>query len=124
MFVGDGTENDCYSREHLRHSLELATKAQDNHLRAVVLALVAAHYFHTAGDHAFQMLQACEQLAAGLGAPPTKNSSNDAVTGNAQLGLWVGQKFIGRLLCLHRHDMRVLRRFYLYHRAVQTSWQR
>ncbi|KAI0370118.1 hypothetical protein BV20DRAFT_944899 [Pilatotrama ljubarskyi] len=87
------------AKQHLKHALELATKAQDNHLRALVLALIAAHYLHTAGDHARTMLQTCEQLAAGLGAPPTKGASQGAkgtpiVVGNAPLGLWVGERFL------------------------------
>lgn len=68
-----------------------------------MLALISAHYFHTAGDHALSMLQACEQIAAGLGAPPKKpaegSSSSPAkatgAVGNARLGLWVGQKYLG-----------------------------
>lgn len=66
-------------------------------MRAAVLALIAAHYFHTAGDHALSMLQTCEQLAAGLGAPAAKSSAPgpSAPTGNVRLGLWVGQKFLG-----------------------------
>ncbi|KAI0706088.1 hypothetical protein BC835DRAFT_1312173 [Cytidiella melzeri] len=84
------------SKEHLKHSLELATRAQDNYLRAVLVALVAAHYFHTAWDYAYKMLLTCEQLAAGLGAPASKNSVTQTPTavGNARLGLWVGQKFL------------------------------
>ncbi|KAI0352218.1 hypothetical protein OH77DRAFT_1485975 [Trametes cingulata] len=87
------------AKQHLKHALELASKAQDNHLRALVLALIAAHYLHTAGDHARTMLQTCEQLAAGLGAPPTKGASQGAkgtpvVVGNAPLGLWVGERFL------------------------------
>ncbi|KAI8980607.1 hypothetical protein BD414DRAFT_464741 [Trametes punicea] len=94
------------AKQHLRHSLELATKAQDNHLRALVLALIAAHYLHTAGDHALTMLQTCEQLAAGLGAPPSKDKCNSAspivagpevpsiTVGNAPLGMWVGERFL------------------------------
>lgn len=80
----------------MKHSLELATRSQDNHLRAVILALISAHYFHTAGDHALTMLQTCEQLAAGLGAPPTKGATGpaSASVGNAPLGLWVGEKFL------------------------------
>lgn len=96
------------SRQHLKQALELATKAQDNHLRALVLALIAAHYLHTAGDHARTMLQTCEQLAAGLGAPPTKGTgatqntkSTPVVVGNAPLGLWVGERFLGES-ALHR----------------------
>ncbi|KAL1950914.1 hypothetical protein VTO73DRAFT_63 [Trametes versicolor] len=89
------------AKQHLKQALELATKAQDNHLRALVLALIAAHYLHTAGDHARTMLQTCEQLAAGLGAPPTKGTgatqnakSTPVVVGNAPLGLWVGERFL------------------------------
>ena len=95
---------DASDRQHLKHALELATKAQDNHLRALVLALIAAHYLHTAGDHARNMLQTCEQLAAGLGAPPVKGATTGGengkaaapvVVGNAPLGLWVGERFLG-----------------------------
>ncbi|KAM5538360.1 hypothetical protein V8D89_007962 [Ganoderma adspersum] len=99
------------SKQHLKHALELATKAQDNHLRALVLALVSAHYLHTAGDHARAMLQTCEQLAAGLGATakagataaasggegaPTTAvpTTSTASMGNAPLGLWVGERFL------------------------------
>lgn len=47
---------------------------------------------------AFKMLQTCEQLAAGLGASPTKNPATDTpiAVGNARLGLWVGRKFLGK----------------------------
>ncbi|KAI0776328.1 hypothetical protein BD413DRAFT_470228 [Trametes elegans] len=89
------------AKQHLKLALELATKAQDNHLRALVLALVAAHYLHTAGDHARTMLQTCEQLAAGLGAPAVKGtgaasqvSRGTVAVGNAPLGLWVGERFL------------------------------
>lgn len=81
-------------RQHLKQALELASASQDNHLRAAVLALIAAHYLHTAGDHASAVLETCEQLAAGLGAPAVK-SSVPTPTGNVRLGLWVGQKLLG-----------------------------
>lgn len=89
-----------FCRQRLKHALELATRAQDNYLRAAVLALISAHYFHTAGDHALSMLQACEQIAAGLGAPAKKHvegssSAAQVAVGNARLGLWVGQKYLG-----------------------------
>ncbi|KAL6307835.1 hypothetical protein BKA93DRAFT_727071 [Sparassis latifolia] len=84
------------SKQHLKQALSVVTKAQDNHLRALVLALIASHYLHTAGDHALQMLQTCEQLVAGLGAPPTKPVKGQpaVAVGNAPLGLWVGQRFL------------------------------
>ena len=91
-------------RQHLKQALEIASKSQDNHMRASILALIAAHYLHTAGDHALSMLQTCEQLAAGLGAPPTKGATipgesgkaaTPIVVGNAPLGLWVGERFLG-----------------------------
>ena len=95
------------NRQHLKRALELATRSTDNHLRALVLALIAAHYLHTAGEHARTMLQTCEQLAAGLGAPATKGAASAAgadggkgyltpvVVGNAPLGLWAGERFMG-----------------------------
>lgn len=79
-------------RQHLKHALGLASRAQDNHLRALVLALIAAHYVHTAPGQAGEMLGTCEQLAAGLGAGA--GTGADAV-GNAPLRLWVGERFLG-----------------------------
>ncbi|KAF8956452.1 hypothetical protein BDZ97DRAFT_1958266 [Flammula alnicola] len=86
---------------------QLSTSAQDNHLRALVLALVAAQYLHTSTEHAESMLSTAEQLAAGLGAEPktAKNaelkkgiakasiagSGGDGV-GNAHLRLWIGER--------------------------------
>lgn len=81
------------TRQHLKQALEKASMSQDNHLRAAVLALIAAHYLHTAGDHASAVLETCEQLAAGLGAPAVK-SSVATPTGNVRLGLWVGEKLL------------------------------
>ena len=86
-------------RQHLKQALNLVTASQDNYARAVILALISAHYFHTSGDHALQMLQTCGQLAAGLGAPSSheRGAVNDGSikVGNARLGLWVGQMFLG-----------------------------
>lgn len=71
-------------------------------MRAVVLALIAAHYLHTAGDHALSMLQTCEQLATGLGAPAVKGTM-PGPTGNLRLCLWVGQKYLGTCCGPLRH---------------------
>ncbi|KAF9461040.1 hypothetical protein BDZ94DRAFT_1299517 [Collybia nuda] len=104
------------AKTHLKRALDLATTAQDNHLRALVLALIAAQYLHTAREHAETMLVTCEQLGAGLGAEQKpgdkaeakgeekglgqgsvkgqeKGRRGDAV-GNAQLRLWVGERFL------------------------------
>lgn len=102
-------------RQHLKIALSKATRAQDNHLRALILALISAHYFHVSADHARTMLVTCDQLAAGLGATSTKSktvaegdgrrdqadgSKGDASdVGNAPLRLWVGEKFVGTLFC-------------------------
>ncbi|EGO18936.1 hypothetical protein SERLADRAFT_418607 [Serpula lacrymans var. lacrymans S7.9] len=93
------------SKQYLKQALGLASKAQENHIRALILALISSHYFHTASDHAQTMLLTCEQLAAGLGAAPTKaekgKSSNQKADnvlvdtiGNAPLRLWVGERFL------------------------------
>ena len=66
----------CISRQHLKEALHFVTNSQDNHLRGLVLALITSQSFYTAGDHAHQMLQTCEQLAAGLGAPPSSKTTN------------------------------------------------
>ncbi|PCH34372.1 hypothetical protein WOLCODRAFT_113675 [Wolfiporia cocos MD-104 SS10] len=94
------------AKQHLKNALNFATRAQDNHLRALILTLISSHYFHTAAEHALGMLKTAEQLAAGLGAPPAKPSSGTSdpkpinsseshqknSVGNAPLGLWVGER--------------------------------
>ncbi|KAG9222063.1 hypothetical protein CCMSSC00406_0008048 [Pleurotus cornucopiae] len=98
------------AKQHLKIALSKATRAQDNHLRALILALISAHYFHVSADHARTILVTCDQLAAGLGATSTKSktvaegdgrrdqadgSKGDASdVGNAPLRLWVGEKFV------------------------------
>ncbi|PIL31049.1 hypothetical protein GSI_05745 [Ganoderma sinense ZZ0214-1] len=81
----------------LRVRVGARDEAQDNHLRALVLALVLAHYLlHTAGDHARAMLQTCEQLAAALAVTSASSGegASTASVGNAPLGLWVGERFL------------------------------
>ncbi|KAL5519652.1 hypothetical protein ACEPAH_1335 [Sanghuangporus vaninii] len=98
------------AKSHLKSALDLASSAQDNHLRALVLALISALYHLTAEQHSRQILESCAQLAAGLGASvkrddtqirsgssPSKEghgSSTMMSVGNAPLGLWVGQRFL------------------------------
>jgi len=84
----------------------------DNHLRPLVLSLIAAQYVHTSTEHAESMLGTAEQLAAGLGARPkiaskAPSSANDTSKadntkskakastdgiGNAHLRLWIGER--------------------------------
>jgi len=85
-----------FSRQYLKDGLSKASRSQDNHLRALIMALVSSHYFHTAYDQAEQILSTCEQLAAGLGAPTDKPNSNEVQTfGNTQLGIWVCERTLG-----------------------------
>ncbi|KAJ6626467.1 hypothetical protein B0H10DRAFT_522151 [Mycena sp. CBHHK59/15] len=90
------------AKQHLKNALTYATECQDNHLRALILALIAAHYVHTAGAQAKTMLATCEQLAAGLGAPGKKGRERADAVGNAPLRLWVGERFLE----LHKRDGR------------------
>ena len=90
-------------RSNLRTALQLSTNAQDNHLRALILSLIASQYVHTSPEHAATMLATAEQLGAGLGASGVKGekvrsgSKGDGV-GNAHLRLWIGEKSLGELL--------------------------
>ncbi|KAG8683669.1 hypothetical protein FRC08_014142 [Ceratobasidium sp. 394] len=84
------------AKEQLKLALDGATRAQDNYTRALVVAMSAAHYMHTAETHAGTMLGTVKQLAAGMGAVE-KGKDGDAgkktgggSVGNAPLGLWVG----------------------------------
>jgi len=99
------------TRTHLRRALNLSTISQDNHLRALVLSLIASHYLHTSNEHAKKMLETAENLAAGLGtqpklskvhASPTKSAATTVVAvdtvGNAHLRLWIGERFLGMLI--------------------------
>ena len=88
-------------RSNLRTALQLSTKAQDNHLRALILSLIASQYVHTSPEHAATMLATAEQLGAGLGASGVKGkeksglgSKGDGV-GNAHLRLWIGERSLG-----------------------------
>ncbi|KAJ7342640.1 hypothetical protein DFH08DRAFT_783042 [Mycena albidolilacea] len=90
------------AKQHFKNALTYATECQDNHLRALILALIASHYLHTAGDQAQKMLATCEQLAAGLGAPGKKGKELVDAVGNAPLRLWAGERFLE----LHKRDGR------------------
>ena len=95
-------------RAHLKAALDLASAAQDNYLRALVLALVSALYLVTSEEHARTMLETARQLAAGLGAsrkpgkdeqqPTPAASQESASMGNVPLGLWIGERFLGESL--------------------------
>ncbi|CUA75580.1 hypothetical protein RSOLAG22IIIB_11850 [Rhizoctonia solani] len=102
------------AKQELKTALDLSSKAQDNYLRALSVAMSAAKYMHTAESHAGVMLSTVKGLAAGMGAVENKKSvtespSKDAPDGNklkdkksspgnAVLGLWVGL----RLYELHK----------------------
>jgi len=97
-----------YSRKLLKEALEIATQSSDNHLRALILALLSNLYLLTASEHAQLMLRMCRQLAAGLGAPVIRSEPDQAseaenaqVVGNAPLGLWVGERFVGEYDIYH-----------------------
>ena len=108
LFLVSPTDSGC--RAQLRNALNFSSAAQDNHLRALVLSLVAGQYFHTSAEHAEAMLSTADQLAAGLGVQskaattgsPSKkaaqNKSSVPVTdgvGNAHLRLWIGERSLG-----------------------------
>jgi hypothetical protein len=87
----------CY-RTNLKSALDCAGRSADNHLRALVLALMANMYLLTASEHAQIMLKTCQQLAQGLGAPRDKRdelANGGKTTGNLPLCLWVGEKYAG-----------------------------
>ena len=94
---------DRLCRTQLRSALNLSTAAQDNHLRALVLALAAAQYVHTSTEHAETMLDTAEQLATGLGATPVHSKGKQIAgknisvgsEGNAHLRLWIGERSLG-----------------------------
>ncbi|KAG8935970.1 hypothetical protein FRC00_010046 [Tulasnella sp. 408] len=86
-------------KKSLKSALELVTRSLDNHLRALIPALMANMYLLTASDHAQPMLKTCQQLelASGLGAPENKADkilNGGSVVGNVPLGLWAGEKFL------------------------------
>ncbi|KAF8415813.1 hypothetical protein L210DRAFT_3494828 [Boletus edulis BED1] len=93
------------SKSLLKHALELLSAAGDNHLRALVLAVVGAQYVYTAPTHAMEVLAVCETLGAGMGANPKKQEVPEGAApsdvthtkdgiGNAPLRLWVGERFL------------------------------
>ncbi|CAE6469450.1 unnamed protein product [Rhizoctonia solani] len=102
------------AKQELKIALDLSSKAQDNYLRALGVAMSAAKYMHTAESHAGVMLGTVKALAAGMGAVESKKGVGESPSkeardaekskdkksspGNAVLGLWVGL----RLYELHK----------------------
>ncbi|EUC58916.1 hypothetical protein RSOL_284250 [Rhizoctonia solani AG-3 Rhs1AP] len=94
------------AKQELKLALDLSSKAQDNYLRALGVAMSAAKYMHTAESHAGVMLGTVKALAAGMGAVENKKGAGESPSkeardgdkfkdkksspGNAVLGLWVG----------------------------------
>lgn len=101
------------SKALLKEALALSSVAGDNHLRALVLAVVGAQYVYTAPEHAMEVLALCETLGAGMGAcvkkDPTRGDDiiegQGGSVGNAALRLWVGERFLGE--CLVDYDVRL-----------------
>lgn len=90
------------AKEQLKLGLDSASRAQDNYIRALGVAMCAARYMHTAEAHAGVMLGTVRGLAAGMGAVEVKGkegeSKGEKKVGNAVLGLWVGLRLYGALL--------------------------
>ncbi|CAE6471106.1 unnamed protein product [Rhizoctonia solani] len=104
------------AKQELKIALDLSSKAQDNYLRALGVAMSAAKYMHTAESHAGVMLGTVKALAAGMGAIENKKGAGESPSkeardgeklkevakkstpGNVVLGLWVGL----RLYELHK----------------------
>ncbi|EAU92222.1 hypothetical protein CC1G_10108 [Coprinopsis cinerea okayama7 len=97
------------AKQHLKDALKIVSSSNDNHLRALILALIASQYLTTSMEHAEAMLATAEQLAAGLGAQPRSSTveknggtptqrSNPGKTGdgvgNAPLRLWIGERML------------------------------
>ncbi|KAJ3495993.1 hypothetical protein NLJ89_g10544 [Agrocybe chaxingu] len=98
------------TKTHLRTALQLTSTAGDNHMRALILSLIAEQYLHTSTEHAETILNTAEQIAAGLGAQPkakekakespapapsstvTTTTSPANGVGNAHLRLWIGER--------------------------------
>ncbi|KAF7783867.1 hypothetical protein Agabi119p4_32 [Agaricus bisporus var. burnettii] len=103
------------AKTHLRRAMNLATNSGDNHLRALVLSLIASHFLHTSYDYAEKMLKSSDSLAAGLGSQPKSSSKKqdtlnspikggdragapnlqpltNVAVGNAHLRLWIGER--------------------------------
>ena len=89
----------------MKDALSACTVSQDNHLRALVFALVAAQYVHTSAEHAQTMLATAETLASGMGGGMKKVKDGNLSEiggrngefGNVFLRLWVGEQSVGML---------------------------
>ncbi|KAG7100224.1 hypothetical protein E1B28_001999 [Marasmius oreades] len=97
------TDEILKAKQDLRSALNFTSSGGDNHIRALILALIASQFFHTSADDALNMLAMCENLAAGLGAGAGKVAKGEEKKvvddiGNAPLRVWVGE----RTLELHR----------------------
>ncbi|KAF5342827.1 hypothetical protein D9758_013385 [Tetrapyrgos nigripes] len=70
------------AKQYLRAAVERLSASGDNHLRTLVMALIASHYFHTSMDTAVDLLAAAENLGAGMGAGVKKSKKNKEAPGH------------------------------------------
>ncbi|KAL1740358.1 hypothetical protein HDZ31DRAFT_47644 [Schizophyllum fasciatum] len=81
--VQEGTAT-LAAKASLRSALTLTTNAQENALRALVLAMCSSHYLLTAEEHASEMLEACTNIACGLGVGPKKGPQAQSGSSGSQ----------------------------------------
>lgn len=101
------------SKEHLAAALALANQHGANHAKALMLALLANLYLHTKNDQAQKMVLAALSIAQGLGArsdgrtaqereeDKRRGKLGDEQVGAARLGLWCGERLLGKRGALH-----------------------
>jgi hypothetical protein len=89
-----------HTRQCLTAALALSneTLLHNNHIKGIILPLLANLFLHTRNDQAFKMLHAAFSLARGMGATqdPKDVGIIETTVGNPRVGLWVGQRLLGK----------------------------
>ncbi|GAA5932353.1 uncharacterized protein JCM15063_001198 [Sporobolomyces koalae] len=96
------------SKSNLSNALNSTTKLSANHARALTLALLANLFEQTRNTEALKMLNSSLRLVQGMGGrivpPESAGTPNEAIVGNARLGLWLGERLLSSLLAAENKD--------------------
>jgi hypothetical protein len=80
------------SKLSLNSALAISGSSNNNHMRALILALLSNLFLHIRKEESFKMIQSAYFLARGLGGDNKSLDGTDRCVGQPWLGEWLGER--------------------------------